>query len=149
MPPMDVKPRGMVNGRPTVNSKGDLFPKPLKLPPHHDSHLHSAKIRPIPEPITPDTPTGGAEDIESILKMMKSSVMTPLDKIAATPRTEMEVQQPNKPLVYAGLPGLPPLFRQPQNPRKLTHFGLFDNMLRRLAYRMPYDLSFILFWVQN
>lgn len=47
----------------------------------------------------------GGKDVESILKMM-TSTLEPLTKIAATPRTDIDVQTPNKPYVYANLPPL-------------------------------------------
>lgn len=88
-----------------------LFAKPFKLPPHHDS-LH-LKNRPIPNQgeLTPSTPTDGGRDVESILKMM-TSTLEPLTKIAATPRTEIEDKQPNKSHVYANLP---PFFKPPSS----------------------------------
>lgn len=85
-----------------------LFARPLKVPPHHDSS-HS-KIRSMPNNVeTPSTPTDGGRDVESILKMM-TSTLEPLTKIAATPRTEIEDKQPNKSYVYANLP---PFFKPP------------------------------------
>ncbi|XP_055308289.1 AF4/FMR2 family member lilli-like isoform X2 [Sitodiplosis mosellana] len=87
-----------------------LFAKPFKVPPHHDTS-HS-KNRSMPNHVdTPSTPTDGGRDVESILKMM-TSTLAPLTKIAATPRTEIEDKQPNRSYVYANLP---PFFKPPIN----------------------------------
>lgn len=95
-----------------------FFAKPFKVPPHHDQ-LHS-KNRSIPNQVeTP--PTDGGRDVESILKMM-TSTLEPLTKIAATPRTEIEDKQPNKSYVYANLP---PFFKPPSNSSKLILFLIF------------------------
>lgn len=87
-------------GPPLTNGRGagELFQKPRKLPP----------TEPLEPPASPFPNAGG--DIENILKLMTSSTMTPLSKIGATPRTEIEVQQPNKAHVYAELP--PPYLKQ-------------------------------------
>lgn len=87
-----------------------LFAKPIKVLPHHDQSL--SKNRSMTNHIeTPSTPTDGGRDVESILKMM-TSTLEPLTKIAATPRTEIEDKQPNKSYVYANLP---PFFKPPIN----------------------------------
>lgn len=65
----------------------DRFIKPRNVP--------NERIPPPSEP----------PNIENILKMMTSSSALPIiDGIGATPRTEIEVQQPNKSHVYAELP---------------------------------------------
>lgn len=86
-----------------------LFAKPFKIPVHHDQH---SKTRTKNHTEQPSTTTSSGGDVSSILKMM-TSTYEPLSKIAATPRTEIEDQQPKKQHVYAGLP---PLFRP--NPRE-------------------------------
>lgn len=78
-----------------------LFAKPFKVPPQHDTHIKSRSMANHIE--TPSTPTDGGRDVESILKMM-TSTLEPLTKIAATPRTEIEDKQPNRSYVYANLP---------------------------------------------
>lgn len=84
-----------------------VFAKPFKVPHQHDP---ISKPRSNSNHIEPSSlPTEGGRDVESILKMM-TSTLEPLTKIAATPRTEIEVQQPNKPYVYANLP---PFFKPP------------------------------------
>lgn len=88
-----------------------LFAKPFKIPAHHDQHL---KTRTKNHTEQPSTTTGSGGDVNSILKMM-TSTYEPLSKLAATPRTEIEDQQPKKQHVYAGLP---PLFRPASNPRE-------------------------------
>lgn len=97
-----------------------VFAKPFKIPPHHEqSHL---KLRSVPNQCLSEpqsTPTDGNRDVESILKLM-TSTLEPLTKIAATPRTEIEVQQPNKPYVYANLP---PFLRIPTS--NCSKFFLF------------------------
>lgn len=90
--------------KPLENDKAfskPLFAKPFKVPPHHDTHLKSRSMANHIE--TPSTPTDGGRDVESILKMM-TSTLEPLTKIAATPRTEIEDKQPNRSYVYANLP---------------------------------------------
>lgn len=101
------------------SNPSSLFSKPTKLPPN-DQLEPLQSLMPMPQlpsltqpPATPTSAVGG--DIESILKIMTSS-LAPLSKIAATPRTEVEVQQPNKQHVYAELP--PSLFKPPMKPRK-------------------------------
>lgn len=84
-----------------------VFAKPFKVPQQHDPN---SKIRCNSNQNEPSSlPTEGGRDVESILKLM-TSTLEPLTKIAATPRTEIEVQQPNKPYVYANLP---PFFKPP------------------------------------
>lgn len=101
-----------------VPNSSTLFSKPFKPPPqqHHDKQTSSSAGRPILNHIAPSsTPTGAGENVENILRMMKTSFVEPLSKIAATPRTELDVQTPNKNHVYAGLP---PLFRGASGQRK-------------------------------
>lgn len=89
--------------------------KSFKVPLHHDQlQLQSQpKARAVPSHLELKPPAGdGGKDVESILKMM-TSTLEPLTKIAATPRTEIEVQQPKKAYVYANLP--PPFFKAPTN----------------------------------
>lgn len=93
-----------------ASSPMDLFAKPFKVP---ASQEHSKK-RPTNHMDMSIAPAGSGGDVSDILKMMTASV-EPLSKIAATPRTEIEVQQPNKQHIYAGLP---PIFRPPTNPSK-------------------------------
>lgn len=94
-----------------VPNSSSLFSKPFKVPMHHDK-VHSAP-RPILNHVAPSTPTGvgTGENVEDILKMMKT-FSEPLSKLAATPRVELEVQQPSKNHIYAT--GLP-IFRGPIN----------------------------------
>lgn len=91
------------------NVEAPVFAKPFKVPLQHDlnpkNRCNSNQIEPS------SLPTEGGRDVESILKLM-TSTLEPLTKIAATPRTEIEVQQPNKPYVYANLP---PFFKPPMN----------------------------------
>lgn len=82
-----------------------VFAKPFKVPHQQDPISKTRSNSNHTEPIE------GGRDVESILKMM-TSTLEPLTKIAATPRTEIEVQQPNKPYVYANLP---PFFKPPIN----------------------------------
>lgn len=100
-----------------VPNSSSLFPKPFKVPVHQD------KAHPVPrpitnhiEPITPSVETG--DNVESILKLMTAPLgVAPLEEIAATPRTELEVQHSNKKHVYA-MPGLPTMSRAFLNQRK-------------------------------
>lgn len=120
----------LTNGRSSSSSSSasanpsSLFSKPTKLPPH-DQLDPMQSLMPMPElpsmaqPM-PETPT----KVEEILKMMTKQLVEgpPLSKIAATPRTEIEVQTPNKKHVYAELPPSL-LFKPPMKPRKLPrHF---------------------------
>lgn len=89
-----------------VPNSSSMFTKPFKVPMHHDK-AHSVP-RPITNHVAPSTPTG-TNDVEDILKMMKT-FSEPLSKLAATPRVELEVQQPSKNHIYAT--GLP-IFRGP------------------------------------
>lgn len=87
-----------------------VFAKPFKIPPHHDQS--QSKVRSVSnQSETQLLPSDGNRDVESILKMM-TSTLEPLTKIAATPRTEIEVQQPNRSYVYANLP---PFLRMPMS----------------------------------
>lgn len=105
-----------------VPNSSSLFPKPFKVPTHHDkSH---PVVRPISNHIAPSTPTETGENVENILKMMTSTLsVEPLSKIAATPRNELEVQQPSRNHIYAT--GLPPMFRGSLNQRKFI-INLFN-----------------------
>lgn len=106
----------LTNGRSAPTNPSSLFSKPTKLPPH-DQLDPMQSLMPMPELPSmaqpPETPT----KVEEILKMMTKQLVEgpPLSKIAATPRTEIEVQQPNKKHVYAELPSL---FKPPLKPRK-------------------------------
>lgn len=91
-----------------VPNSSSMFSKPFKVPMHHDK-AHSVP-RPISNHVAPSTPSGTGENIEDILKIMKSTFVEPLSKLAATPRVELEVQQPSKNHIYAT--GLP-IFRNP------------------------------------
>lgn len=109
----------LTNGRSSSSANpSSLFSKPSKLPPQ-DQLDPLQSLMPMPELPSmgqpPETPT----KVEEILKMMTKQLVEgpPLSKIAATPRTEIEVQQPNKKHVYAELP--PSLFKPPMKPRKL------------------------------
>lgn len=83
--------------------------KPFKVPILNEQPQPKPRSNPKKmEPPSTSTNDGG-KDVESILKMM-TSALEPLTKIAATPRTEIEVQQ-NKSHVYANLP--PPFFKAP------------------------------------
>lgn len=86
-----------------------VFAKPFKVPLQQDIISKTKLTTNQMEPPSP-SPDGG-KDVESILKMM-TSTLEPLTKIAATPRTEIEIQQPNKPYVYANLP---PFFKTISN----------------------------------
>lgn len=77
-----------------------VFAKPFKVPLNHDQI--NSKIRSIKTEQS-TTHSDGGRDVESILKMM-TSTLEPLTKIAATPRTEIEIHQPNKSYIYANLP---------------------------------------------
>lgn len=85
-----------------------VFAKPFQVPSHHDQINSKAKLVSISSEKT-TTPTDGGKDVESILKMM-TSTLEPLTEIAATPRTEIEVHHPNKPHIY---PSLPPFIKPP------------------------------------
>lgn len=93
------------------NSEKELpvFAKPFKIPVQPDHLL--PKIRPTNHIDHSSSHNDGGKDVESILKMM-TSTCEPLTKIAATPRTDIDVQTPKKPHVYANLP---PLLRDPTN----------------------------------
>lgn len=80
-----------------------VFAKPFKIPTQPD-HSSSKNRQTNVIDYTPSNNHGG-KDVESILKMM-TSTLEPLTKIAATPRTDIDVQTPNKPYVYANLPPL-------------------------------------------
>lgn len=81
----------------------------FRIPSQPDHQI--SKIRP-PNPTDHSAShNDGGKDVESILKMM-TSTLEPLTKIAATPRTDIDVQTPNKPYVYANLP---PLLRASAN----------------------------------
>lgn len=113
----------LTNGRTSSSSTSvsanpsSLFSKPTKLT-LHDQLDPLQSLMPMPElpnlAQPPETPT----KVEEILKMMTKQLVEgpPLSKIAATPRTEIEVQQPNKKHVYAELP--PSMFKPPLRPRK-------------------------------
>lgn len=107
-----MNPPSLTNGR-----GSSIYQKPN---PKHEQQ--SAPLMPLsqlpalpPQHAPPSTPSGGG-DVESILKMM-TSFTAPLSKIAATPRTELEVQQPSKQHVYAELP---PLFKPPTKPAPIS-----------------------------
>lgn len=106
-----MNPPSLTNGR-----NSSIYQKP------NPKHELTAPLMPLsqlptlpPQHAPPSTPSGGG-DVESILKMM-TSTMAPLSKIAATPRTELEVQQPSKQHVYAELP---PLFKPPTKPAPIS-----------------------------
>lgn len=80
-----------------------VFAKPFKIPSQPDHH--SFKNRPSNTMDFSTSHNHGGKDVESILKMM-TSTLEPLTKIAATPRTDIDVQTPKKPYVYANLPPL-------------------------------------------
>lgn len=104
-----VSQNGRKNIEQTTEKNADLFEKecqfpvfakPFKVPLNHDQincKLRSTKSE------NSTTHSDGGRDVESILKMM-TSTLEPLTKIAATPRTEIEVHQPNKSYIYANLP---------------------------------------------
>lgn len=140
----------------TTTNPSSLFSKPTKLPPHDQLEPLQSLMPESPGLMQPpETPT----KVEEILKMMtKQLVGPPLSKIAATPRTEIEVQQPNKKHVYAELP--PQLFKPPMKPRKSrhthTHYYLFcrtrahfDNFARTFfSFRIfSFDFRFFPFFV--
>lgn len=83
-----------------------VFTKPFKIPTQPDQ-LISNRLQNTTDHSS--SHNDGGKDVESILKMM-TSTLEPLTKIAATPRTDIDVQTPNKPHVYANLP---PLSRAP------------------------------------
>lgn len=85
-----------------------IFAKPFKIPSQPDHQISKSRIPNLVDHSS--SHSDGGKDVESILKMM-TSTLEPLTKIAATPRTEIDVQTPNKPFVYA----LPPLLRAPAN----------------------------------
>lgn len=94
--------------------------KQFKVPLHHDQSLSKTRSNSNTNESQPTSNDGG-KDVESILKMM-TSTLEPLTKIAATPRTEIEVQQSNKSHVYA----LPPSFlKLPTN--SSSKFLTFDS----------------------
>lgn len=92
-----------------------VFAKPFKVPSNQDQS--QTKTRPSSNHAAATSQNDGGRDVESILKMM-TSTLEPLTKIAATPRTEVEVQQPNKPYVYAIIP---PFLRPPVNCSKCEY----------------------------
>lgn len=103
-----------------VPNSSSMFSKPFKVPMHHDK-AHSAP-RPISNHVAPPTPTGtGQNEVEDILKMMKTTFVEPLSKLAATPRVELEVQQPSKNHIYAT--GLP-MFRGPMNQSEFLRISI-------------------------
>lgn len=77
-----------------------LFAKPFKVPAIQE-HTKKRVVQIHTEAPAQQLPGSGG-DVNSILKMM-TSTFEPLSQIAATPRTEIEVQQSNKQHVYAGL----------------------------------------------
>lgn len=110
------------NGRKPANSETQLekqhendsiekvcpvFAKPFKIPTQPDHLITKGRVQNTLDHSS--SHTDGGKDVESILKMM-TSTLEPLTKIAATPRTDIDVQTPNKPYVYANLP---PLLRAP------------------------------------
>lgn len=84
-----------------------VFVKPFKIPTQPDHSMSKNRIQTTTDHSS--SQNDGGKDVESILKMM-TSTLEPLTKIAATPRTDIDVQTPNKPYVYANLP---PLLRAP------------------------------------
>lgn len=84
-----------------------VFAKPFKIPSQPDHLIAKNRLQNITDHSS--SHNDGGKDVESILKMM-TSTLEPLTKIAATPRTDIDVQTPNKPHVYANLP---PLLRAP------------------------------------
>lgn len=84
-----------------------VFAKPFKIPTQPDHQVSKNRLQSTSD--HPSSHNDGGKDVESILKMM-TSTLEPLTKIAATPRTDIDVQTPNKPYVYANLP---PLLRVP------------------------------------
>lgn len=111
-----------LNGRKPANSETQLdkqhdsdnaekglpvFVKPFKIPTQPDHSMSKNRIQNTTDHSS--SQNDGGKDVESILKMM-TSTLEPLTKIAATPRTDIDVQTPNKPYVYANLP---PLLRVP------------------------------------
>lgn len=111
-------PFSISNGRKIANSETHLeksqehdngekalpvFAKPFKVPAQLDPQISKSRPTNTIEPTS--SRSDGGKDVESILKMM-TSTLEPLTKIAATPRTDIDVQTPNKSYVYANLPPL-------------------------------------------
>lgn len=80
-----------------------VFAKPFKIPSQPEYIVSKNRSQNCTD--HPTSHNDGGKDVESILKMM-TSTLEPLTKIAATPRTDIDVQTPNKPHVYAHLPPL-------------------------------------------
>lgn len=127
-----MNPPAQMNGRassmyPKSNPKHEqlLLPPLMALP----------QLPPSVQHAPPTTPSSGG-DVESILKMM-TSTMAPLTKIAATPRTEVEVQQPSKQHVYAELP---PLFKPPSKPG-MSHKPIQIHRSTRTVYKFKNNVS--------
>lgn len=101
-------------------NQAPIFAKPFKVPQLNDQQI--SKTRTMTTHMEPPTPSpDGGKDVESILKFM-TSTLEPLTKIAATPRNEIEIQQPNKPYVYANLP---PFFKPISNSSSKFNLDLF------------------------
>lgn len=82
-----------------------VFAKPFKIPSQPDYQISKNRPMNLSERTSTSSHADGGKDVESILKMM-TSTLEPLTKIAATPRTDIDVQTPNKSYVYANLPPL-------------------------------------------
>lgn len=83
-----------------IETQYPVFAKPFKIPSIYEQC--NQKLRSTKSDHS-TARTEGGRDVESILKLM-TSTLEPLTKIAATPRTEIEVHQPNKSHIYANLP---------------------------------------------
>lgn len=105
-----------------------LFAKPFKVPAIQEHTKKRVVQNHTEAPAQQSSGSGG--DVNSILKMMTSTyAFEPLSKIAATPRTEIDVQQPNKQHIYAGLPPMMDSLSR----RKYCHMNI-ELIIRPLNY---------------
>lgn len=115
-----------------MNDRGThdpVFAKPFKIPAQLDQSL-SKGGRNISSHVD-NTHNDGGKDVESILKMM-TSTHEPLTEIAATPRTEIEVQTHNKSHVYANLP---PFLKPPTNNRNTCEYKSKTYVCLHICFR--------------
>lgn len=120
------QPAPLLNGRPMLdksmapppitNGRLSSFVKPKII---HEPQPPLQQLQPMaPPPVVNSaaaTPSSGG-DVEIILKMM-TSMVDPLSKIAATPRTDLAEVQPQKQHKYVELP---PLYKPTTKPRKFS-----------------------------
>lgn len=120
-----------------------VFAKPFKIPSQPDHLIAKSRAQNINDHSS--SHNDGGKDVESILKMM-TSTLEPLTKIAATPRTDIDVQTSNKPHVYANLP---PMMRAPaincNNGKQKYFFFKYIGFLRNVLFDLGFENQKILY----